>query len=163
MNNENITDVIVANNVDTTTVASVNLLQCLKATFGEVLEAKTAVFDTLAATDSWMGIIYTVMNIAGVVLLGALILFDLVLLFLGLEYLFRGKVGHFKLAFVISIFSGILNALLCCIPLAIMILFKIKLVGFEVSMYHNFIYVGASILSTILLGILYRTVLISGV
>lgn len=141
----------------TETSYSINMLQCLKATFGETNDVKTKVFDVLASGNSWMGVVYNAMTIGGVILLGCLILFDLVLLFLALEYLFRGKVGHFKLAYVISIFSGITVALWNGISLALMLVFKLKLFGFEVGMYHNFIYTGASIVATILLAILYSS------
>lgn len=136
---------------------SINLLQCITQTFGKVTTVKTQVFDVAAERTAWIGVLYNALTIGGFVSLAILVALDLVILFLGLEYLFRGKVTHFKLAFTISIFSDIVIAIWNLLSLATMIIFRLMGLGFEVGMFHNFIYTGSAIVGTILLAILYSS------
>ena len=140
---------------------SLDMIDCLTATFGKTNDVSTNVVDVIKGVSSpiqsWIGLLYNIINISGIVLVGILILIDLVMLFLGLEFLFRGKVSHFKLASILSIFGDVIIIIWLLIALTIKFIFQFSNIGFEVEMYHDFIYGGVAIVYTIVLSILYST------
>ena len=81
---------------------------------------------------------------------------DLILLFMGLEFLFRGKVGHYKLPIVIFWFSFISMLILMVLAVVCQVTIEMKDVsGYKCSVYPNYIYAGVSLVILILLSVIY--------
>ena len=84
-------------------------------------------------------------------------LFGAILLFLGLEFLFRGKVNHYKLAFKLSIWPSIGAAINCLLVIGLEVYLTFQVPGTDISFVPTFIFVGIMLVSSILLGVIHHT------
>lgn len=141
---------------------SVTMIDTIKNVVGveNIYTTKFFIPITDALGSGWAAILLKTFDVVAFVAWVALAILSLFLLFFALEYLFRGKVNHFKVPFVLSIFGSIFTSILGGIALTEYILFELvfNLSGQTVSIAHYWliVYVALSILSAILLAVIYN-------
>jgi len=140
---------------DTTKVYSMTIVDIMKGLTGSVSLYQTQVFDVLKASDSIFSLLERAFTLGVFIIWVIIAIFDLLLVFFGLEYLFRGKVNHYKVPLNLSVFPMIFSIISLGLAITIQALFKIKNTGFDVNIFLNYVNLIITVLGLIVLSIIY--------
>lgn len=140
---------------------NVTMLDTFRVIANQACDYKDLFFiPVTTALDGYQGLLLKIFDIVAIVAWVCLAIFAVFLLFYALLYLFRGKVVHFKVPFVLSLFASICVILLGGLGLTEYILyslvFKIEDTTIALSLYWLIVYIVLAVLGTIFLAVIFN-------